>query len=105
ASRWLAGYMIAGGINATRGCSDLTGLPAIQRRLVIVFRGDPAARTLRADFALPEGGAGFQPIHQEIGCVEGRTAVPGGCCDHHDRLALVDASVAMHDKYVGQVEA
>src|SRR6185312_16093015 len=69
---------------------------------VVIVRGaglDPAL-AVRPALLLPEGRAGLQIVHQEVGRLEGRPAMLGGGGDEHDRLARLDRAVAVHHQQV-----
>src|SRR5579884_963076 len=73
-------------------------LPARQGVLILVAGVDPAALlAFPQDFLLPERRMALQIIHQEFRGLERRLPMRRRGDDEHDRLAGMDAAVAMHD--------
>jgi hypothetical protein len=76
-------------------------LPTPCRRIIESLGLHPARGAVGPFFAFPEGGFGFQPVHEEFGRGEGVGAVGAGGEDEDEGGAGAQAPVAVDDGAVG----
>src|SRR5262245_6905058 len=78
--------------------ADSRPLPTAGGLIVARACIDPAGVSVGGDLLLPEGRLGLEVVHQELGGVKRRLAMPRGGDHQHDVVARLEGADAVHDQ-------